>query len=135
MDRSTSSAAPARSRLTARVLLIIGTVALSRKALRPCVENGFGSKWILRSALFNALAKNDDGSSKGLPPKQVPEEPEDCVVVETVRRSKGLEREVAVLVEVPETAVRFDQLLYVGLTRATTQLVVIAPPGLARILA
>ena len=33
--------------------------------------------------------------------------------------------------EVPETTVRLDELLYVGLTRATTQLVVIAGMGLA----
>ena len=76
-------------------------------------------------------ALNDDGTSKGLPPEQVPDEPEDCVVFETVRRFKGLEREVVVLVEIPETTVRLDELLYVGLTRATTQLVVIAPPALA----
>ena len=50
----------------------------------------------------------------------MPDEPSDCVVFETVRRFKGLERPVVVLVE----------LLYVGLTRATTQLVVIAPPEL-----
>jgi len=80
-------------------------------------------------------AINDDGSSKGLPPEQVPDEPEDCVVFETVRRFKGLEREVVILVEVPETAGRLDALLYVGLTRATTQLVVIAPPALAARLA
>ncbi len=81
-------------------------------------------------ALWNE-AINDDGSSKGLPPEQVPEEPQDCVVFETIRRFKGLEREVVVLVELPETHDRLDGLLYVGLTRATTQLVVIAPPRLA----
>jgi hypothetical protein len=81
--------------------------------------------------LWNA-AINDDGTSKGLPPEQVPDEPEDCVVFETVRRFKGLEREVVILVEVPDTNVRLDALLYVGLTRATTQLVVIAPPGLSK---
>jgi hypothetical protein len=53
-------------------------------------------------------ALNDDGTSKGLPPEQVADEPGDCVVFETVRRFKGLEREVVVLVEVPETAVRLD---------------------------
>jgi ATP-dependent exoDNAse (exonuclease V) alpha subunit len=37
---------------------------------------------------------------------------------------------VVVLVELPESGARLDELLYVGLTRATTQLVVIAPPGL-----
>lgn len=50
----------------------------------------------------------------------MPDEPEDCVIFETIRRFKGLEREVVVLVEVPEIAVRLDELLYVGLTRATT---------------
>ncbi len=76
-------------------------------------------------------AIHDDGSSKGLPPEEVPDEPDDCVVFESIRRFKGLEREVVVLVEVPEIGARLDELLYVGLTRATTQLVVIAPPGLA----
>jgi hypothetical protein len=76
-------------------------------------------------------AIHDDGTSKGLPPEDVPDEPADCVVFETVRRFKGLEREVVVLVELPEAIDRLDELLYVGLTRATTQLVVIAPSGLA----
>ena len=31
----------------------------------------------------------------------------------------------------PEDGDRLDELLYVGMTRATTELVVIAPPGLA----
>ena len=43
----------------------------------------------------------------------------------------GLEREVIVLCELPEDAGRLDELLYVGLTRATTHVVVIAPPALA----
>jgi hypothetical protein len=42
-----------------------------------------------------------------------------------------MEREVVVLVELPTEGDRLDELLYVGLTRATTELVVIAPPGLA----
>ena len=76
-------------------------------------------------------AIRDDGTSKGLPPEDVPDEPTDCVVFETVRRFKGMERQVVVLVELPESAERLDELLYVGLTRATTQLVVIAPPRVA----
>jgi hypothetical protein len=75
-------------------------------------------------------AIHDDGSSRGLPHEDVPDEPTDCVVFESIRRYKGLEREVIVLVELPEGGTRLDELLYVGLTRATTQLVVIAPPGL-----
>ncbi len=43
-----------------------------------------------------------------------------------------MEREVVVLVELPTEGDRLDELLYVGLTRATTELVVIAPPALAR---
>ena len=35
-------------------------------------------------------------------------------------------------VELPTEGDRLDELLYVGLTRATTELVVIAPPELAR---
>jgi superfamily I DNA/RNA helicase len=76
-------------------------------------------------------AIHDDGSSRGLPHEDVADEPTDCIVFESIRRYKGLEREVIVLVELPETGARLDELLYVGLTRATTQLVVIAPPGLA----
>jgi Nuclease-related domain/AAA domain/UvrD-like helicase C-terminal domain len=77
-------------------------------------------------------ALDDEGRSKGLPPEAVPDEPGDVVLFETIRRFKGLEREVIVLCELPEDAGRLDELLYVGLTRATTHLVAIAPDGLAR---
>lgn len=76
-------------------------------------------------------AFTDEGTSRGLPPEEVPEHPSDAVLFETVRRFKGLEAEVVVLCELPEEAPRLDELLYVALTRATTELVVIAPPGLA----
>jgi superfamily I DNA/RNA helicase len=75
-------------------------------------------------------ALDDEGRSKGLPPEQIEDEPGDVVLFETIRRFKGLEREVIVLCELPEDAGRLDELLYVGLTRATTHLVVIAPPAL-----
>ena len=76
-------------------------------------------------------AFDDEGRSRGLAPEDVPDEPDDVVLFETIRRFKGLEREVVVLVELPEQGDRLDELLYVGLTRATTHLVVIAPPTLA----
>ncbi len=76
-------------------------------------------------------ALHDDGSSKGLAPEDVPEEPDE-VLFETIRRFKGMERDVVILVELPIEGDRLDELLYVGLTRATTELVVIAPPELAR---
>ncbi len=76
---------------------------------------------------------NDDGSSRGLAPEDVPDEPPDDAVVrfETVRRFKGLERPVVVLCELPTEGDRLDELLYSALTRPTTELVVIAPPALA----
>ena len=79
-------------------------------------------------------ALHDDGRSKGLAPEDVPDEPDE-VLFETIRRFKGLEREVVVLAELPTEGDRLDELLDVGLTRATTELVAIAPPVLARRLA
>ena len=75
-------------------------------------------------------AIDDQGASRGLAPEDIPDEPDDVVLFETIRRFKGLEREVVVLVELPEEGERLNQLLYVGLTRATTHLVVIAPASL-----
>ena len=77
-------------------------------------------------------AIDDRGRSKGLPPEEVPDEPDDVVLFETIRRFKGLEREVIILVELPDSGERLDELLYVGLTRATTHIVAIAPPALAQ---
>lgn len=76
---------------------------------------------------------NDDGSSRGLAPEDVPDEPPDdgVVLFETVRRFKGLERPVVILCELPTEGERLDQLLYSALTRPTTELVVVSPPALA----
>jgi superfamily I DNA and RNA helicase len=83
-------------------------------------------------------AVDDAGNSLGLAADHVPAIPPDAGVVlfETVRRFKGLERPIVVLCELPDPAAgdridRLDQLLYTALTRATTHLVVIAPPSLA----
>ena len=82
------------------------------------------------NACLENAALHDDGTSRGLAPEDVPDEPDE-VLFETIRRFKGMEREVVVLVELPTAGERLDELLYVGLTRATTELVVIAPPELA----
>lgn len=78
-------------------------------------------------------AIDDAGRSLGLPADAVPEEPADAGVVlfETIRRFKGLEREVVVLCELPAEAPRLDALLYTALTRATADVVAIVPPELA----
>ena len=78
-------------------------------------------------------AIDDDGRSLGLPAEEVPDAPADdgVVLFETIRRFKGLERPVVILCELRDDGERLDELLYTGLTRATTHLVVIAPPALA----
>jgi superfamily I DNA/RNA helicase len=108
-----------------RIAVLSGVSATASEAWR---RRRFGNAVLCNSAL------RDDGSSKGLAPEDVPEEPDE-VLFETIRRFKGMEREVVVLVELPTEGDRLDELLYVGLTRATTELVVIAPPVLARRLA
>ncbi|MFO7532952.1 MAG: NERD domain-containing protein [Candidatus Limnocylindrales bacterium] len=107
-------------------------------AFRIAVLSGrsAGASDVWRARRFGNLvlwneALDDEGRSRGLPPERVPDEPDDVVLFETIRRFKGLEREVIVLCELPEDGARLDELLYVGLTRATTHLVVIAPRVLA----
>jgi hypothetical protein len=75
-----------------------------------------------------------DGTSLGLPPEDVPDEPADdaAVLFETIRRFKGLERPVVILCELPTDGARLNELLYCALTRPTTELVVIAPTELAK---
>jgi hypothetical protein len=76
-------------------------------------------------------AIDDAGESRRLPPEAIPDEPDDVVLFETVRRFKGLERDVVILCELPtDGRARLDELLYVGLTRATTALTIVAPPPL-----
>jgi AAA domain/UvrD-like helicase C-terminal domain/Nuclease-related domain len=104
-----------------RIAVLSGVTATASEAWR---RRRFGNAVLCNSAL------QDDGRSKGLPPEDVPDEPDE-VLFETIRRFKGMEREVVVLVELPTEGDRLDELLYVGLTRATTELVVIAPPALA----
>jgi superfamily I DNA/RNA helicase len=105
--------------------VLSGVTATASEAWR---HRRFGNAVLCNEAL------HDDGSSRGLAPEDVPDEPDE-VLFETIRRFKGMEREVVVLVELPVVGERLDELLYVGLTRATTELVMIAPPELARRLA
>ncbi len=108
-----------------RIAVLSGASASDSLAWR---HRRFGNAVLCNEAL------DDEGHSKGLAPEDVPEEPDE-VLFETIRRFKGMEREVVILVELPVAGDRLDELLYVGLTRATTELVVIAPPGLAKRLA
>jgi len=78
-------------------------------------------------------AVGDDGRLLGLAADEVPEPPADVVLCESIRRFKGLERPVIVLLEVPrDDPERLDRLLYIGVSRARQHLVVIAPVVLLR---
>ena len=108
-------------------------VAPFRIAVLSGARAGSSEVWRHRrfgNACLENAALHDDGTSRGLAPEDVPDEPDE-VLFETIRRFKGMEREVVVLVELPTAGERLDELLYVGLTRATTELVVIAPPEVA----
>ncbi len=71
------------------------------------------------------------GRSLGLAAEDVGPEPPDVTVCDSIRRFKGLERDVVVLGELPVSGERLDELMYVGITRAKEHLVVVAPPQLA----
>jgi superfamily I DNA/RNA helicase len=71
-------------------------------------------------------AVDDAGQNLGLASHLVPRLPDDVILCDTIRRFKGLERPVIVLVELPEDdAAKLDRLLYVGASRARQHLVVI----------
>ena len=100
---------------------------------RPAYKSDVWRQRIFGNIVLWNGAIDESGYSMGLAAEDVPDEPPDgsIVLFETVRRFKGLERAVVILCELPEDGSRLDQLLYTGLTRATTHLVVIAPPALA----
>jgi hypothetical protein len=86
------------------------------------------------SVILGNAALAEDGRHIGLPPELIDDDPSDTVLFETIRRFKGLEAPVIVLVELPDeehARGRLDALLYVALTRATSSLTVIATPALA----
>jgi hypothetical protein len=68
---------------------------------------------------------DDAGNSLGLSADDVPDQPTDTILCDSIRRFKGLDREVIVLVELDESDPRFAQLMYVGVTRAREYLVAI----------
>lgn len=73
-------------------------------------------------------AVDDKGRSLGAAASDVPELPSDVILCDTIRRFKGLERPVIILVELsPKDTKMLDKLLYVGGSRARQHLVVIGP--------
>ena len=75
-------------------------------------------------------AVDDAGQNLGLAAHDVPELPVDVILCDTIRRFKGLERPVIVLVELTEDdPARLRRLLYVGASRARQHLVCIGSPA------
>ena len=78
-------------------------------------------------------AAGDDGRPLGIAAGDVPEPPPDVILCESIRRFKGLERPVIVLLEIPrDDPDRMDRLIYIGASRARQHLVVITPVAVMR---
>lgn len=82
-------------------------------------ERRFGNE-----VLWNGQV-DDAGRTLGLAATDVPEAPSDVIVCDSIRRFKGLEKPVIVLVELRPDDERRERLLYIGSSRARQHLVVI----------
>ena len=72
------------------------------------------------------------GRSLRLAADAVPAQPPRTILCETIHRFKGLETDVAVLVELRADDARLPRLLYVGASRAKHHLVAVVTPEVAR---
>jgi hypothetical protein len=75
---------------------------------------------------------DDAGRPNGLAADQVPDQPSDTILCDSIRRFKGLERPVVILTELAADDARLRQLLYVGLSRATQHAILVVTPEVAR---
>ncbi|MBA2557744.1 MAG: NERD domain-containing protein [Chloroflexi bacterium] len=107
-------------------IVVLTGVSLARSAAWR--QRTFGNE-VLWNGSYDA-----EGRTLGLAPEAQPEPPADVVFFDSIRRFKGLEREVIVLVELAPDDPLLERFLYVGMTRALNHLIVIAPSAvLARI--
>ena len=77
-------------------------------------------------------AVDDAGHHLGQSSHLIPDLPSDVILCDTIRRFKGLERPVVILVELKADDPRLARLLYVGASRARQHLVVIGVGELDR---
>ena len=75
---------------------------------------------------------DDAGRALALSADQVPPTPDDAILFDSIRRFKGLERPIIILVELPPDDAKLERLLYVGMSRARQHLVLVVPTELAR---
>ncbi len=79
-------------------------------------------------------AVDDAGHHLGQAAHLVPDLADDVILCDTVRRFKGLERPVVILVELRADDPRLARLLYVGASRARQHLIVIGSAGVLQVL-
>lgn len=77
---------------------------------------------------------DEAGNPLGIPVEEVADVPGDAILMDSIRRFKGLERPVIALVELDERDEHLRQLLYVGISRARQHLVAIVDPVTAKLL-
>jgi hypothetical protein len=70
---------------------------------------------------------DEAGHPLGLSAGDVPAQPSDSILCDSIRRFKGLERPVVILAELRPDHALLERLLYIGASRATQHLVVVAP--------
>lgn len=75
---------------------------------------------------------DDAGRPTGRAADQVEPQPDDVILCDSIRRFKGLERPVIILVELDAEDKRLERLLYVGISRARQHVVLIVPSAVAR---
>lgn len=105
-------------RLAPWQIAVLTGVPLSRSVVWK--QRQFGNQ-----VLWNG-SYDDAGHSLGLSADAAPDQPTDTILCDSIRRFKGLEREVVVLVEMDPSDRRLAQQMYVGSTRARQHLVVIS---------
>ena len=97
------------------IALLVGS-ALKHSAVWK--ELKFGNE-----VLWNGQV-DDAGQPLGIAAADVPDAPSDVIVCDAIRRFKGLEEPVIVLVELRPDDERLEPLLYIGSSRAKQHLVV-----------
>jgi UvrD-like helicase C-terminal domain len=74
---------------------------------------------------------DDTGQPTGRSADQVEPQPDDVILCDSIRRFKGLERPVVILVELSADDPKLNPLLYVGISRARQHLVLVVPTDVA----
>jgi hypothetical protein len=74
---------------------------------------------------------DDSGRPTGRSADQIESQPDDVILCDSIRRFKGLERPVVVIVELAADDPGLDRLLYVGISRARQHVALVVPRGVA----